>query len=140
MLKSSLCDYRCAEKPVKGTILVAKTADSDEVANNANRKVIFKSCAIFTDFISEINNTQIDNSKDIHVVIPMYNLIEYSDIYSNALGSLCQYHRDELALNNAGTVIDFLADKNESFSFKFKEKITGQTGAGSTKDVYLRCS
>ena len=38
-------------------------------------------CALFTDCISEINNSQIDNAKDIDVVMPMYNLIEYSDNY-----------------------------------------------------------
>ena len=52
------------------------------VANNTNKKVIFKNCAPFTNCISEINNTQIDNAKDIDIVMPMYNLIEYSDNYA----------------------------------------------------------
>ena len=53
-----------------------------EGGGNNNKEVIFKNCALFTDCINEINNTQIDNNKDIHVVIPMHNLIEYSDNYS----------------------------------------------------------
>ena len=59
------------------------------------KEIIFKSCAPFTDCISEINNTQVDNAKDLDVVMLMYNLIEYSDNYSKTLGSLWQYYRDE---------------------------------------------
>ena len=47
------------------------------------------------DCINEINNTRIYNSKDIDVVMPMYNLIEYSHNYSKISGSLWQYYRDE---------------------------------------------
>ena len=58
----------------------------------------------------------------------MYNLIEYSDAYSETSGSLWQYYRDEAALDNNGNIIDFPGDNNNSASFKFKQKITGQTG------------
>ena len=87
ILKSSLCDYSDAYILVKGTITVKNTV----AANNTNKKVIFKNCAPFTICISEINNTQVDNAKDIDIVIPMYNLIEYSDNYSKTCGSLWQY-------------------------------------------------
>ena len=50
--------------------------------------VIFKNCDSFTDCISKINNTQVDNAKDIDVIMSMYKLIEYSDIYLKAWGSL----------------------------------------------------
>ena len=43
---------------------------------------------LFTECVSKINNTQIDNAKDIDIVMPMYNLIEYSDKYSQTSGSL----------------------------------------------------
>ena len=82
MLKSSLCDYSDAYILVKGTISVNNTAAQDSNANNTNKKVIFKNCAPFTNCISEINNTQIYNAKDIDIVMPMYNLIEYSDNYA----------------------------------------------------------
>ena len=52
------------------------------------KKVTFKTCAPFTNCISEINNTQVDDAKDINIVMPMYNLIEYSDNYSRKSGSL----------------------------------------------------
>ena len=75
MLKSSLCDYSDAYILVKGTISVNNTAAQGAAANNTNKKVIFKNCAPFTNCTSEINNTQIDNAKDIDIVMPMYNLI-----------------------------------------------------------------
>ena len=94
MLKSSLCDYSDAYILVKGTITVNNTAAQGAAANNTNKKVLFKNCALFTNCISEINNTQIDNAKDIDIVMPMYNLIEYSDNYAKTTGSLWQYCKD----------------------------------------------
>ena len=100
MLKSSLCDYSDAYILVKGTISVTNTAAAGAAVNNINKKVIFKNCAPFTNCISEINNTQIDNAKDIDIVMSMYNLIEYSDNYANTIGSLWQYCKDIPARNN----------------------------------------
>ena len=82
MLKSSLCDYSDAYILIRGTITVNSTDAADADANDTNKKVIFKNCAPFTNCISEINNTQVDNAKDIDIVMPMYNLLEYSDNYS----------------------------------------------------------
>ena len=79
MLKSSLCDYSDVYILVKGNITVSNTIAADADANNTNKKVIFKNCGPFSDCISEINNTQVDNAKYIDRVVPMYNLIEYSD-------------------------------------------------------------
>ena len=81
MLKSSLCDYSDAYILVEGTITVNKTATVGDNANNTDKKVISKNCAPLTNCISEINNTQIDNAKDINIIMLMYNLIEYSDNY-----------------------------------------------------------
>ena len=69
--------------------------------------------------------------------MPMYNLIEYSDAYSKTLGSLWQYYRDEPVLDNNGNIIYFPDDNNNSASFKFKQKITGQTGNDGRKDVEI---
>ena len=76
MLKSNLCDYSDAYIIVKGTITVNNTSDEGAAANNTNKKVIFKNWAPCTNCMSEINNTQADNAKDIDIVMPMYNLIE----------------------------------------------------------------
>ena len=85
MLKSSFRDYSDTYMLIKGNITVNNTLAADADASNSNRKVIFKNCAPFTECISEINNTQADNAKYIDIVIPMYNLIEYSDIIQKHL-------------------------------------------------------
>ena len=136
MLKSSLCDYSDAYILVKGTSTVNNTAAQGAAANNTNKKVIFKNCAPFTNCISEINNTQIDNAKDIDIVMPMYNLIEYSDNYAKTTGSLWQYCKDIPARNANGEIIIF-EENNTTDSFKFKAKITGQTGNGGTKNIEI---
>ena len=126
MLRSNLCDYSDAYILAKGNITVNNTADAGAAANNINKKVIFKNCAPFTNCISKINNTQIDNAEYIDIVMPMYNLIEYSDNYSKTSGSLWQYCKDIPAVNNNGNIID-LNGANATDSFNFKTKITGQT-------------
>ena len=72
---------------MSGTITIAELAAG---GGNNNIQVVFKNYASFSDCISQINNTQIDNPKDINVVMPMYNLIEYSHSYSKISGSLRQ--------------------------------------------------
>ena len=96
-LKFSLCDYSDAYSLVKEKITITGTGD-DAAARQADERdkgVAFKNCAPFSNSISEINNTQIVNAKDVDIAIPMYNLIEYSDNYSKTSGSLWQYYRDE---------------------------------------------
>ena len=136
MLKSSLCDFSDAYILVKVTISVNDTAAQSAAANNTNKKVIFKNCAPFTNCISEVNNTQIDNAKDIDIVMPIYNLIEYSDNYAKTTGSLWQYCKDIPARNDNGEIIVFDLN-NVTDSFNFKVKITGQTGNKGTKDVEI---
>ena len=136
MLKSGLCDYSDAYILVKGTISANNTAAAGAAANNTNKKVIFKNCAPFTNCISEINNTQIDNAKDIDIVMPMYNLIEYSDNYAKTTGSLWKYCKDIPALNPNDEITRFTGG-NTTDSFNFKAKITGQTGDDGTKDVEI---
>ena len=92
MLRSSLCDYSDAYIAVKGTITVPNIG-TVATQNNRNKEVIFKNCTPFTDWMSEINNTQIDNAKDIDVVMNIYNLIEYSENNSKASRSLWLYYR-----------------------------------------------
>ena len=136
MLKSSLCDYRDGYILVKGTISVNNTAADGAAANNTNKKVIFKNCAPFTNCISEINNTQIDNAKDIDIVMPMYNLIEYSYNYAKTTGSLWQYCKD-IPARNANDEIIIFAEGNATDSFNFKVKITGRTEDDGTKNVEI---
>ena len=76
MLRSDLCDFSDAYIVVKGTITVTNP-------NNAkrNKAVAFKNNAPFINGISMINAVQIDNAEDLDVVMPMYNLLEYSKNY-----------------------------------------------------------
>ena len=136
MLKSRLCDYSDVYILVNGTISINNTAAQGSAANNTKKKIIFKNCAPFTNCISEINNTQIDNAKDIDIAMPMYNLIEYSDNYAKTTGSLWQYCKDIPARDNNDEIIAFETN-NLTDSFKFKAKITGQTGNDGTKDVEI---
>ena len=129
MLRSNLCDYADAYILVKGTITITGAGDDDAVKrlDEKNKGVIFKNCAPFTKCISRINNTDIDNAQDIDIVMPMYNLIEYSDNYSKTSGSLWQYYKDDPNDNIA-----------DSESFKSKVKITGKTPADrNTKNVEI---
>ena len=87
VLRSSLCEYSDAYILLKGNISVSNTAAADADENNTNKKVIFKNCAQFTNCISKRNNTKVDSAKDIDIVIPMYNLIEYSNNYSKTSAS-----------------------------------------------------
>ena len=90
--------------------------------------MLFKNCVPFTKHISKINNTQIDNAEYIDTVMPMYNLIEYSDNYSKISGSLWQFLQEILAVNNAGDIVDF-DGANATDPFNYKTKITRQTAA-----------
>ena len=129
MLRSNLCDYSDTYIHVKGTITITGERDNDTAKRLAerNKGVIFKNCAPFTKCISRVNNKDIDNAHDIDIVMPMYNLIEYSDNYSKTCGSLWQYYKDDPNDNIT-----------QSESFKSKIKITGKTpAAGNTKDVEI---
>ena len=70
------------------------TASTVVATSNANKKKL-RNYPPFTNCISNINNAQVDVASDIDVVMTMYSLIEYSDIYSKTSGSLWQYDRDE---------------------------------------------
>ena len=123
MLKSSLTDHSDAYILVKGNITVNNTSAADSDANNTNEKVIFKRCAPFTNFISEIINTEVDNAKDTNIVMPVYNSIEYSDDYSKTFASLWQYFKDIPAVNDNGNIVEFNgASATDLFSFKAKMK------------------
>ena len=121
---------------MKGTITVNNTAAADAYANNTNKNLIFKNWAPFTTCISEINNTQVDNAKDIDIVMPIYNLIEYSYNYLKTSGSLWQYCKDIPAVNDNNAIVNF-TDNTLTDSFNFKVKMTGQTENGGTKNVEI---
>ena len=108
MLKSSLYNYSDVYILVKRYIAVNNTAADSAAANNTNKKVIFKNYTPFNNYVSEMNNTQIDSAKDIDKVMPMYNLTEYNDNYSKTSGGLWQYCKDIPAVNNNVTLLNLM--------------------------------
>ena len=136
MLMSSLKDYSVTYILGEEDIKVENKLGQDQPNNAANKKVIFKNCAPFTNCRSRINNTQVDDAHDIDVVMPMQNLIEYSDSYSKTSGIFWQYCRDQPALV-ANVINNFNAANATTDSFKIKQKITGHTGNDGTKNVEI---
>ena len=104
---------------LSGTTEIANTGTA--AAPNNRKKFVLH--LLITNCISERNNTQIDNAKDIDMVMPMYNLIKYSNNYSKTTWSLWQYYRDEPFLDANNAIADFPPDNNNnSASFKFRTK------------------
>ena len=118
LLRSSLCDHSNANTLVKRTISVAE--ETAAAPNKSNEKVIFKNSASFTNCISRIKNIQADNAYNSYVVMPIYNLIEYSDNYSKLCGFLQQYCRDQPAWANDNKITDFNEDNVITDLFKIK--------------------
>ena len=132
MLRSDLCDYSDAYIVVKGTITVTDP-------NNANydKKLAFKNNAPFTSCISKINNTLIDNAEDLDIVMPMYNLLEYSKNYRKTTGSLWNYYRDEPNSGIGGRNNNVNYSIKDSKSFDYKTSITGKL-EGITQQKMLK--
>ena len=108
VLKSNLCHYADAYILVDGTIRA-------EGAPNATRLAL-KNCAPFTKCNLEINDEHVDTAESLDIVMPMYNLIEYSDNYQVSSAILYQYKRDEPP--EAYPLADLTADTSSSFKNK----------------------
>ena len=110
VLKPNLCDYAKAYILVDGTIRAA--------AADANTRLALKNCAPFTKCNLEINDERVDAAENLDIVMPMYNLIEYSDNYQDSSATLYQYKRDEPPVDNDGAIIDLTADNSDYFKYK----------------------
>ena len=119
-LESSLCNYSDAYILITGNITVT--------GGNTDTKVAFKNSAPFRECRTEINETFIDEAEHINIAMPMYNLIEYSDNYSDTSGSLWQFKRDEIE-GDVDLTVDAQHIPNNSSSFKYKSSfITNRNG------------
>ena len=110
--KPNLCDYADAYILVDGTIRAA--------AANSNTRLALKNCAPFTKRNLEINDEHVDTAEKLDIVMPMYNLIEYSDNYQDSSATLYQYKRDEPPANIANNLT-----RVNSKSFDYKVKLLG---------------
>ena len=127
MLRSDLCDYSDAYMWVKGTITVTNPN------NNANfdRRLTLKNNAPFISCVSKINGELVENAEDLDIVIPMYNLLEYSKNYEKTSGSLFNYYREEPkehTIGDGNNAINISIRNSESFDCK--TKIVGSLAAG----------
>ena len=134
MLRSDLCDYSDAYILVKGKITVTNPN------NNAyDKKLALKNNAPFISCISKINGELIENAEDLDIVMPMYNLLEYSKNYRKTTGPLFNYYRDEsnsCAEGDGADAINYSI--KDSDSFNYKSSITGElVGNDTEKDVEI---
>ena len=122
MLRPDLCDYADAYILVNGTITVAGNQPRDR----QNRPLILKNNAPFVSCITRINSELIEDADDLDIVMPMYNLLEYSKNYRKTIGSLYNYYRDELNddVDNNNFANNIVVSSN---TFNYKNKIIGNT-------------
>ena len=126
MIKPNLCDCSDAYILVTGDIIAQ--------GGNANTKVAFKNCAPFTRCVTHINDEHIETAENLDIIMPMYNLLEYSDNYESS-GSLSQFKRDEQNLDNNGNIAIVTRADSSSFKSKsgFTENVNGATIIGPLK-------
>ena len=108
VLKPNLCDYGEAYILVDGTIIATNAVNATRLA--------LKNCAPFIKCNLEINDEHVNTAEYLDMVMPMYNLIEYSDNYQVSLATLYQYKRDEPPEDN--TIADLTADNSSYSSIK----------------------
>ena len=120
ILRSDLCDYARAYILVNGTITVTGNHPRDR----QNRPLILKNNAPFISCITRINGELIKDAEDLDILMPMYNLLEYSKNYKKTIGSLYNYYGDELSDDNDNDNFDNIKVVN-SKAFKYKNKIIG---------------
>ena len=108
VLKPNLCDYAEAYILVDGTIRATNAVNATRLA--------LKNCAPFTKCNLDIYDEHVDNAENLDIVMPMYNLIEYSDNYQDSSASLYQHKRDEPPEDDA--VANLTADNSSSFKYK----------------------
>ena len=127
MLRSDLCDYSDAYVLVKGKITVTNPNDDA----NFNKELTLKNNAPFISCISKINGELAENAEDLDIVMPMYNLLEYSKNYEKTSGSLFNYYKDEPKEHTIGAGNNAInISIRNSKSFDYKTKITGSLDAG----------
>ena len=122
MLRSDLCDYADVYILVRGTITVSRNHPRDR----QNKPAILKNNEPFVSCITRINGELIEDADDLDIVMPMYNLLEYSKNYRKTIGSLYNYYKDEL---NDDADNNNFANNNvvSSNTFNYKNKIIGNT-------------
>ena len=128
VIKPSLCDYSDAYILVTGDIKVAGVA--------ADTNVAFKNSAPFTRCVTHINDEHVETAENLDIIMPMYNLIEYSDNYTDSSGSLYQFKRDESPINGDGNINNIALDN--SIYFECKARLLGKATDADGNDGSLK--
>ena len=112
------------------------TGDIKVTGLAADTNIAFKNCAPFTRCATHINDEHIETAENLDIIMPVYNLIEYSDNYTDYSGSLYQFKRDESPMNNAGNPNNVALDN--STSFKYKASLLGKADDAAGNDRSLK--
>ena len=128
IIKPNLCDYSDAYILVTGDVKVAGVA--------ADTNVAFKNGAPFTRCVTHINDEHVETAENLDIIMPVYNLIEYSDNYADSSGSLYQFKRDESPMNDAENPNNVALDN--STSFKYKASLLGKATDADSNDRSLK--
>ena len=120
VIKPNLCDYSDTYILVTGYIQ----------NKPANSVVAFKNCAPFRTCDVTINDEHVEKAEDLDIVMPMNNLLEYSDNYQNSTGSLYQFKRDEPPDDNAEVA-------NNTTSLVYKSKLIKRTDNNNVNNIKL---
>ena len=94
------------------------TGDIAAVKGNQNTPTIFKNCASFTRCVTDINDEHVETAENLDIIMPMYNLLEYSDNCANSSGSLWQFKRNKQNMIGAGNPADVTTNNSSSFKYK----------------------
>ena len=101
-----------------------------------NTNAAFKNCAPFTRCVTHINDEHVETAENLGIIMPMYNLIEYSDNYADSYESLYQFKRDEYPMNNVGSLLNVALDN--STSLKYKASLLGKATDADGNDRSLK--
>ena len=112
------------------------TGDIKVAGVAANTNVTFKNCAPFTRWVTHINDEHVETAENLDIIMPMYNLIEYSDNYADSSGSLYRFKRDESPMNDAGNPNNVALDN--STSCKYIESLLGKATDSDGNDRSLK--
>ena len=110
VIKPNLCDYSDGYILVIGDIKVTNIA--------ADTNVAFKNCPPFTRCVTHVNDEHIETAENLDIIMPVYNLIEYSDNYPDSSGSLYQFKRDESPMNDNNNPLNITLNNSSSFKYK----------------------
>ena len=112
------------------------TVDTKVAAVAANTNAAFENCVPFTRYVAHINDEHVETAESLDIIMPMYNLLEYSDNYADSSGSLNQFKRDQYPMNANTNPLNVALDN--SVAFKYKASLLGKASDADDNDRSLK--